>query len=276
MPKPDAGSPACEVRVSGPVRRWPLLNIWVDDLSRSELLDLLATRGGLVFTLNPDHLWHLQHDPAFLAAYRQADWVTMDSAPLRGLMGWTGRPLRERITGSDLVPAMLHHAVRQQVPWRFFLLGAAPGVAETARRRMNERAGQALVVGALGPSMRFVDDPQETETALAAIRASGANVLLVGLGAPKQEVWLARHRHALPGVKVLLGVGATLDYEAGAVRRAPVWMRRMGLEWAYRIGSEPGRYLRRYGRNTRFLWWMLQERLGRYRDPFGPDVNGPV
>jgi N-acetylglucosaminyldiphosphoundecaprenol N-acetyl-beta-D-mannosaminyltransferase len=103
---------------------------------------------------------------------------------------------------------------------------------------------------------------------LAMIEASGANVLLVGLGAPKQEIWIASVRHRLPQVRVMMGIGATIDYEAGEVRRAPVLMRRLGLEWTYRVASEPGRYLMRYVRSSKFLWWMLMDRLGRYKDPF--------
>ena len=101
---------------------------------------------------------------------------------------------------------------------------------------------------------------------------------MLGLGAPRQEIWLARHRSALPGVRVLIGVGATIDYEAGEVRRAPVWMRKLGLEWSYRVLTEPRRYGRRYLRNARFLWWMAQARAGQYQDPFpqaGPAPRPP-
>lgn len=247
--------------------RQRLLNVWVDDLPRPALLQHLLAKGGLVFTVNPDHLWHLQRHAAFLAAYRQADVITMDSAYVQKAMAWSGRPVRHRITGSDLVPALIDEAVRTQAPLKVFLLGAQPGVAQQAMDRINARVGQRVVVGALGPSMGFVDDEAEIQQAIAAINASGANALLVGLGAPKQEIWLARYRQALPGVRILMGVGATLDYEAGAVRRAPLWLRRLRLEWTYRVVTEPRRYLMRYVRNARFVVWMWQDACGRYRDP---------
>lgn len=250
-----------------PWRRVPLLNVWADDLTQAELMDRLDAEGGLVFTVNPDHLWHLQHDAAFVAAYRSADFVTVDSHYVMAALRWQGQGVREKVTGSDFLPAYCQrHAANPAV--RIFLLGAAPGVAEQARQRINARAGREIVVGALGPSMRFAEDAAETDAAIAQVRASGATALFLGLGAPRQEIWLARHRHRLPGVRVLVGVGATLDYEAGAVARAPVWMRRLGLEWAYRVLSEPRRYGRRYLRNSRFLWWMAQARAGQYRDPF--------
>lgn len=254
--------------------RVPLLNVWADDLTQAQLLERLDADGGLVFTINPDHLYHLQNSAAFTTAYRGADFITVDSHYVFGALRWQGHGLQEKITGSDLVPAYCRrHAANPAV--RIFLLGAAPGVAERARQRLNAQAGRELVVGAHGPSMRFVDDEAEIASVLEMIRASGATTLMVGLGAPKQEIWLARYRHQMPQVKVLMGVGATIDYEAGEVRRAPVWMRRLGLEWVYRVLSEPRRYGMRYLRNARFLWWMAQARAGQYKDPFPRAAPAP-
>jgi exopolysaccharide biosynthesis WecB/TagA/CpsF family protein len=146
-----------------------------------------------------------------------------------------------------------------------FLLGAKPGVAEIARERINRLAGREIVVGAHGPSFGFVDDEAECSEAIEMINRSGATCLIVGLGAPKQEIWIYRHRARMPGVRVLMGVGATIDYEAEAVARAPAWMRQNGLEWVYRVITEPRRYALRYARNTEFLWLALLDRLGLYR-----------
>jgi N-acetylglucosaminyldiphosphoundecaprenol N-acetyl-beta-D-mannosaminyltransferase len=251
-------------------RQWPrqpLLNVWADDLSMDELLARLATSGGVVFTVNPDHLYHLQYNPAFLAAYRSADIITVDSHYVRLAMRILGRPVVNRLPGSDIVPAFCKRQAADPAT-RLFLLGARPGIAQVARESMNAKAGREMVVGAHGPSMDFVNDPAEIDAVIEMIAASGANVLLVGLGAPKQEVWIASVRSRLPQVRVMMGVGATIDYEAGAVQRAPVWLRRLGLEWSYRVFTEPRRYLMRYVRSSRFVWWMLLDRLGRYKDPF--------
>jgi exopolysaccharide biosynthesis WecB/TagA/CpsF family protein len=252
-------------------KRWPrhpLLNVWADDLSMDELLTAMGTSGGVVFTINPDHLYHLQYNKAFLRAYRSADIITVDSHYVRLAMRLSGRPVAHRLPGSDIVPAFCaRNAANPDV--RIFLLGARPGVAQKALANMNARAGRALVVGAHGPSMNFVDDVTEIDAVLAMIEASGANVLFVGLGAPKQEIWISSVRHRLPRVRVMMGVGATIDYEAGAVKRAPLLLRRLGLEWTYRVCTEPRRYLMRYVRSSKFLWWMLMDRVGRYKDPFG-------
>jgi exopolysaccharide biosynthesis WecB/TagA/CpsF family protein len=92
-------------------------------------------------------------------------------------------------------------------------------------------------------------------------------VLIVGLGAPKQEIWIDRYRGAMPNVRIFMGVGATIDYEADAVPRAPRWMTRNGLEWLYRITTEPKRYWRRYLRDMEFFWLVAMDGLGRYRPP---------
>ena len=251
-----------------PWPRHPLLNIWADDPEPTALLQHLCTQGGLVFTTNPDHLYHLQRNREFLAAYRQADVITVDSHYVQMAMNRIHRPIRHRITGSDLVPALFAHAAEHDLDLRVFLLGAKPGVAQQAMERINARHDRPLVVGAFGPSMNFVNDPAEIERVLAMIRVSGANAVMVGLGAPKQELWLTRWRHAMPKVKLMLGIGATIDYEAGEVERAPVWVQRLKLEWLHRIVKEPRRYLMRYVRNTEFIGLMWQDGRGRYRDPF--------
>lgn len=250
-----------------PPRPWPrsrMLNVWVDNLSLAELLSRLDR--GLVFTLNPDHLYHLQRNRDFLAAYRQADYITSDSKYVYWSLGWIGRRIREKVSGSDIVPSFCwHHRDNPNV--KVFLLGAAPGIAQRALERINARCGRGVVIAAHSPSMNFVNDEAEIDAVIAKINDSGANVLIVGLGAPKQEIWMVKHRHRMRGVEVFMGVGATIDYEAGAVARAPRWMTRSGLEWVYRITTEPRRYWRRYLRDLEFFWLVLLDGLGFYKSP---------
>jgi N-acetylglucosaminyldiphosphoundecaprenol N-acetyl-beta-D-mannosaminyltransferase len=250
-----------------PARPWPrsrLLNVWVDDLTMGQLMERLDH--GMVLTLNPDHLFHLQRNAAFLSAYRKADFITSDSKYVYWSLGWIGRRIQEKVSGSDIVPAFCHHH-RDDPKVKVFLLGAAPGIAQRALERINAREGREIVVGALGPSMKFVNDPAEIDAAIERINTSGATVLIVGLGAPKQEIWMDRYRSRMPHVKILMGVGATIDYEADAVVRAPRWMTRNGLEWLYRITTEPKRYWRRYLRDLEFFWLVLLDGVGLYRAP---------
>jgi N-acetylglucosaminyldiphosphoundecaprenol N-acetyl-beta-D-mannosaminyltransferase len=250
-----------------PPRPWPrsrMLNVWVDNLAMSELMATLDE--GIVWTLNPDHLYHLQRNRDFYDAYRQADFITSDSKYVYWGLGWIGRRIKEKVSGSDIVPAYCaHHANNPAV--KVFLLGAAPGIAQKALETINARVGSQVVVGAHSPSMKFVNDPAEIAETIRIINDSGATCLIVGLGAPKQEIWIVRHRHLMPQVKVYMGVGATIDYEAGAVKRAPRWMTRSGLEWVYRITTEPRRYWRRYLRDMEYFWLLLLDGLGMYRSP---------
>ena len=237
-----------------PPRAWPrsrMLNVWVDNLSMAELMATLDA--GIVWTLNPDHLYHLQRNRAFYDAYRQADFITSDSKYVYWGLGWVGRRIKEKVSGSDIVPAYCaHHAKNPDV--KVFLLGAAPGIAQMALEKINRRTNSRIVVGAHSPSMKFVGDE-------------------VGLGAPKQEIWIVKHRHLMPKVKVYMGVGATIDYEADAVKRAPRWMTRRGLEWVYRITTEPRRYWRRYLRDMEYFWLLLKDAMGLYRSPWGQELK---
>ncbi|WP_341632024.1 WecB/TagA/CpsF family glycosyltransferase [Sphingomonas agri] len=245
-------------------RRARILNAWVDSLTVDDVLDLLDE--GVLFTINPEHLYQLQRNPEFAEAYRDATYVSCDSRYVHLALKLMDRAVEHRASGSDIVPAYCRkHANDPDVT--IFLLGAKPGVAQKARERINRLAGREIVVGAHGPSFGFLDNEAECSEAIEMINRSGATCLIVGLGAPKQEIWIHRHRARMPGVKVLMGVGATIDYEAEAVTRAPAWMRHNGLEWVYRVMTEPRRYALRYVRNTEFLWLALLDRFGFYRPP---------
>src|SRR5580765_8421533 len=161
-----------------PARPWPrsrLLNVWVDDLTMAQLMHHLDR--GMVFTLNPDHLYHLQRNQEFLAAYRKADFITSDSKYVYWSLGWIGRRIQEKVSGSDIVPTFCHHH-RDNPDVRVFLLGAAPGIAQQARERINAREGREVVVGAIGPSMNFVNDEAEIAEVVRQINASRATVLI--------------------------------------------------------------------------------------------------
>jgi len=244
-----------------------LLNAWVDALTIPEIVERLDE--GMLFTLNPDHLYHLQRNPAFAAAYADAVMVSADSKYVYWALGLIGRGIKCKTSGSDIVPAYYrHHANNPNV--RIFFLGAKPGIAQRALERVNRIVGRDIVVGAHGPSFNFVNDEREGAEVIDMINASRATCLIVGLGAPKQEIWIHRHRHLMPGVKVYMGVGAVIDYEAEAVKRAPGWMNRNGLEWVYRMVTEPKRYWRRYARTLEFFWLVLFDWLGFYRAPEFP------
>jgi N-acetylglucosaminyldiphosphoundecaprenol N-acetyl-beta-D-mannosaminyltransferase len=176
-----------------------------------------------------------------------------DGMPLVWASRWRKGRLPERVAGSDLFPALSELAAAKG--YRVFLLGGAPGVADKAAQNLCRRYPGLQVAGALAPPFRDLSAAEEAAL-VARIRAARPDMLFVAFGQPKGEVWLARNHEAL-GVPVCVQVGATLDFIAGRVPRAPRCLQRVGLEWAYRLYQEPGRLFLRYSRNAAFLLRML-------------------
>jgi len=210
-----------------------------------------------VVTPNVDHAVMFQHHEGLRAAYRDASLVVADGMPVVWASRLLRTPLPERVTGSDLVPALFASATGDQRQ-RVFLLGAMPGVAARAAKNIAQRWPAVEVVGAYSPPLGFEHDPTENERILAMIAQARPNVLIVGVGAPKQELWVHAHRDKIDA-SLALCAGATIDFLAGEKRRAPAWMRRAGLEWLHRCATEPRRLLKRYWRDAKVfpgLVWM--------------------
>lgn len=199
-------------------------------------------------TPNVDHIVLLQHHRALQAAYEQADLILADGAPVVWASHLLGRKLPDRIPGSDLTPAIFA-AVPAEQTLNVYLLGAMPGVAEVAAANIERRWPQVKVTGCYSPPLGFEKSPIENEKILAQIAAAAPDLLIVGVGAPKQELWVHEHCGQL-AAKAALCVGATIDFLAGEKSRAPKWMRKVGLEWAHRLATEPRRLAGRYARDA--------------------------
>lgn len=219
------------------------LNIDILSLTRDELLKRLDK--GVLITPNVDHLVKLQKDKDFYDVYQKAEWVVCDSKILYLMSKLLKEPLPEAIPGSSFFTAyyMYHKNDRN---CKIFLLGAAEGIAEKAMKNINEKVGRRIVVGAHSPSYGFEKNEQECEELVRIVNESGANVLLVGVGAPKQEKWIMKYRDRMPGVDVFMALGATIDFEAGTLKRAPKVWQKCGMEWLYRVIKEPKRLFKRY------------------------------
>ncbi|ESA38337.1 hypothetical protein N836_33450 [Leptolyngbya sp. Heron Island J] len=222
-----------------------ILDVEIDNLSREELLERLDVDGGVVVTPNVDHLMKLQHDAEFRKVYEAVDFRVCDSKILMYAAQFLGTPICDKISGSDLLPWFCDYH-RDNPDVKIYLLGAAPGVAKLAQQRINERIGREIIVEAHSPSFGFEKSPEECEAIIERIRASSANVLVVGVGAPKQEKWIVKHRSKLSNIKTFLAVGAAIDFEAGHKPRSPEFVTELGLEWLYRTMSEPKRLWKRY------------------------------
>lgn len=244
-----------------------LLNADILSLTQQELLQELHR--GVLVTPNVDHIVKLQRDKAFYEVYRQADWVVCDSKILYLLSKLLKHPLPEAIPGSSFFTAFYEYH-RNDANCKIFLLGAREGVAAKAMERINERAGRKIVVGAHSPSFGFEKDGKECEELVRIVNESGANVLLVGVGAPKQEKWIMKYRDRMPGVDIFMALGATIDFEAGTLKRAPLFWQKTGMEWLYRFLKEPKRLFKRYFvDDMQFFYYFTKQLLGIYKDPFG-------
>ena len=206
-----------------------------------------------------------QRDPRLLAIHEKAAMVTPDGMPMVWLGKRAGFAHIERVYGPDLMLAVC--AISEDRGYRHFLYGGGEGVVELLQRRLEARFDGLEVVGTHTPPFRPLS-PAERQAAAAEIIASGADIVWVGLGSPKQEHWMAEMAPLLPG-KVLIGVGAAFDFHAGLKRQAPRWIQRSGMEWAFRLATEPRRLWRRYlFNNTQFVLMLLLEALrgGRHRN----------
>jgi exopolysaccharide biosynthesis WecB/TagA/CpsF family protein len=207
-----------------------LLNTTIDNYSMLELLEALNERGGFVVTPNVDHMVKLQEDTELQAVYQGADYRVCDSKIIEYILKLLGEPVKEKISGSDLFPCFYEYN-KDNPETKIFLLGAQEGVADRARQRINEKVGREIIVDAYSPSFGFEQNPEECQYILERIKQSGATVLAVGLGAPKQEKWIARYRHQLPSINIFLAIGATIDFEAGEKARSPKWVWSGYIAW---------------------------------------------
>lgn len=224
--------------------RFHLGNVWADVVDLAGALDrieaLVASgAGGAVFTPNVDHVVNAERVPALAEAYARADLCLADGMPLVWASRVLGPVLPERVAGSDLAEPLLARAADRG--WPVLLFGGRPGAAEKAAAALSEKG--VRVVGAEGP--RVGGDGSVEAGVLERLRAAAPALVLVGLGSPKQELFIDRQRTALTPA-VCFGCGAVIDFLAGELPRAPRWMARSGLEWAYRLGREPRRLWRRY------------------------------
>lgn len=243
-----------------------ILNANIQDTTCSELLQSL--KKGVLITTNLDHLVKLQHDNDFYSCYCHAEWVVCDSRILQFCSRLLPLSFPEAIPGSNFFPAFCEFH-KNNPDCRIFLLGAKNGIAAKAMKRINARIGREIVVGAISPSLKFENKDEENAAIIKTINASGANVVVVGVGAPKQEKWIMTHKNKMPSVDIWMALGATIDFEAGNIARAPKWVQHAGMEWLYRFFHEPRRLFKRYFvDDMAFFYYFTLQLCGKYKNPF--------
>jgi N-acetylglucosaminyldiphosphoundecaprenol N-acetyl-beta-D-mannosaminyltransferase len=225
-----------------------------------------------VVTPNVDHVVLLHEHAGLRSAYAHAGMVLADGWPVVAAARLLGKRLPERVAGSDLVPALLEAMDRGESK-RVFLLGAAPGVADRAAQNIQARWPSLHIVGTYSPALGFEARPADNKNILDLISVAQPDLLVIGLGAPKQELWVHEHRHRIEA-KLAICAGATIDFLAGEKNRAPRWMRRTGLEWLHRLITEPRRMAKRYLRDAWvFPQLVWQEWNARPRNHFDAESD---
>ena len=210
-----------------------------------------------VCTVNPEFIMTARRHPAFAQVLAAADLCTPDGIGVLWAARLAGISLNERVTGSDGIHHICQRAAAQG--WRVFFLGAAPGVAERAAAELTSLYPGLPVAGTYAGSPADTDWPQISQH----LTAARADLLFVAYGHPRQDLWIHQHRAELPvAVAVALGIGGAFDFVAGITPRAPHWLRRLGLEWLYRLARQPWRW-RRMAALPLFALLVLLERVRR-------------
>lgn len=240
-----------------PNRAVDLLGIAFDNVTLTQTLhrfDAMIASGQphYVATANVDFVVRARRDPAFHRALHGAHMILCDGTPLLWASRWFGKPLCERVAGSDLVLPLLEFAAQKK--FRVFFLGTTPQISDRAVENVR-RQFPGIVVDNFSPPFRPLPDMDNDEIARR-IRAARADIVLVAFGSPKAELWMAAN-YLTVGAPVMIGVGATIDFLAGHVKRAPQWMRQYGLEWIFRLLQEPRRLFRRYMTDLWHFGWTV-------------------
>jgi N-acetylglucosaminyldiphosphoundecaprenol N-acetyl-beta-D-mannosaminyltransferase len=240
---------------NSPLRSQSILGMRVDNLTYSVLKMIGKGRRGMICVANVHMIMEAYDDPVFREMVNGADFVTADGMPLVWVQRFLGDKKAERVYGPQLMENLLEAAVKNSIP--VGLLGSKPEILDRLLQRIQAKYPTISVVYVFSPPFQQLV-PQEENPIIDRINDSGVRLLFVGLGCPKQEKWMAMNGKKINAVVV--GVGAAFDFLSGSKAQAPLWMRRSGLEWLFRLLSEPRRLWRRYlYNNPRFVWHVSRQ-----------------
>ncbi len=228
--------------------RIKFMNTEIDNLTMEETLEAIdvlirENKNAYVVTPNVDHIVKIETNNAFKKAYDEADLILVDGTPLMWISKWYGTPLKEKLTGPNLTERILGLAALKN--YSVFFLGAAEGVAELAAIRMAKKYTGLNTVGCYSPLYGFERNPDEISHIIALINDVKPDILVIGMGSPKTEIFLNEYIPQME-VHVSLSIGAAIDFMAGKVTRCPNWVNKIGMEWFYRFIKEPKRMFKRY------------------------------
>jgi N-acetylglucosaminyldiphosphoundecaprenol N-acetyl-beta-D-mannosaminyltransferase len=250
--------------VDNTAKKVKVLQIFIDAVSWESALELLPAWGAAkesryVCLCNVHVVITASQDKEVRRIINGADMATPDGMPVAWVLRLLGFSGQERINGPDLMVRVCRAAAEKGVA--VFFYGSTPDTLEKLKANLKTRFPELGIAGAYSPPFRALT-AEEDQAAINLINSSGAGIVFVGLGCPKQEIWMAEHRGKINAV--MLGVGAAFDFHAGTIKRAPRWMRQAGIEWFHRFLQEPRRLWKRYAvTNSLFIWLILKEFLSK-------------
>lgn len=261
---------SCAEREPSPRNRVRVVGAPIDVLTWRDAIERVsawvrARQSRVVCICNVHSVVTARHDAAFQRAIEECDLATPDGAPVAWMLRRLADRGQERINGPDLMWRYCAEAARRGEA--IYLYGGAQTTLDALVRRLSDAFSGLRLVGAESPPYRQLTETEDA-AAVGRINASGAGIVFVSLGCPKQELWMTAHRDRIQAV--MIGVGAAFDYHAGTIKRAPLWMQEAGLEWLYRLLSEPRRLWRRYlVTNTVFMIGAARQLLAADTTPQG-------
>lgn len=250
--------------MNNPIQNINIASIRIDRISFSNSIKIIEKfinqkKESFVVTPNVDHIVNLQKDFEFRAIYEKADLVLADGMPLIWASKFLNSPLTERIAGSDLFPELCRLSAIKG--YKLFLLGGRTEAAIKAKSVLEKRYPDINIVGTYCPDLGFEFNRLENERIVKLLRKTKPDILFVGLGSPKQEKWIYKHKD-IYNVPVSIGIGVSFEFIAGMVKRAPIWMQKSGLEWFWRLLMEPKKLWKRYLINdTQFFFLILKQKI---------------
>lgn len=230
------------------MKKQPLLNTYVNNVNMQEVIsgieDMIEDgKKHYVVAINVDVVMKIEDDAYLKDITDKADMVLVDGKPLIWISKWHKKPIKAKISGSDLVPILCKIAAKKG--YSIFIIGGRDGIAEQAKNNLEEKYHGINIVGTYAPPLGFEKNQEELDKINAMISEAHPDLLIACFGCPKQEKWIFENYHKYDA-KVSICAGATVDFLAGNVKRAPKWMSDHGLEWFYRFLQEPRRMFKRY------------------------------
>ena len=224
------------------------MNTYIDNVTLDEAIDYIEhcindRIIGQVITPNVDQIVRIEWDEYFKKICENCELLLVDGHPLLWIAKLYGLPFKQKICGSDLVPILCELASKKN--YSVFFLGAGPGVAEIAAKNMMDKYPNLNVVGTYSPPLGFEKDEVEINRINSILSESKADMLFVGMGVPKQDIFIYENMHKY-NIPMSFSIGGTIDFLAGKQKRAPKWMSKIGFEWLYRLIKDPKRLFKRY------------------------------